>query len=255
MDNSLYVSEIYSAIQGEGPLVGQRQIFIRLSACDLRCIWCDTPESLTRVGYCRVEKEPGLRRFQKVENPVLLSNIISFLTKLSPQIHHSISITGGEPLLQSSLLRLLIPKLKKKFHLPIYLETGGHRPDKLKEVINYLDYISMDFKLPSSAQTIPLWDRHKEFLSLSLNSENITDVWVKIVLTSNTKLNDLLKSVKLVRSVSGNNKVDIILQPVTEINGVKPPKPNELISLHSKLLTYYPHIRVIPQVHKLIGQM
>ena len=254
MNNNLYLSEVYSAIQGEGPLVGHRQIFIRLSACDLRCVWCDTPESLTRVSYCRVEKKAGLRKFHKIKNPLLPSDITSYINNLLPEIHHSVSITGGEPLLQSASLKSLILELKTKFSLPVYLETGGHRPDKLKDILKNLDYISMDFKLPSSSQTIPLWDRHREFLALSLRSKNIKDIWIKIVLTADTKFSDLLKSVKLVHSLCRNKKVDIILQPVTQINGVNPPKPSVLLDFHSKLLTHYPYIRVIPQLHKIIGQ-
>jgi len=60
----LFLSEIYSAIQGEGPIVGVRQLFIRLSICDLRCKWCDTPNSLVKTKHASLEISSGSRQFQ-----------------------------------------------------------------------------------------------------------------------------------------------------------------------------------------------
>lgn len=253
-NNVCYLSEIYSAIQGEGPLVGVRQIFVRFSACDLRCVWCDTPGSLVRTSYCEVENASGLRKFQKIQNPIDSQQLISFLNLLSPDSHlyHSISLTGGEPLLQYKFLLSFLPLLKKKLSLPIYLESGGHRPYELKQIINYVDYVSMDFKLPSSAKTGILWDKHKEFLSISLEAKK--NIWVKIVVTADTLLDELFYAADLVKSLDKKRKIEIFLQPVTEINGSKPPGEKEILDIQLKLLRIYPYIRVLPQVHKLIGQ-
>lgn len=248
--DNFYLSEIYSAIQGEGPLVGIRQIFVRFSACDLRCLWCDTPDSLVRTEYCEIEKNAGARDFNKVKNPIELYDLISFISNLSPKLHHSISFTGGEPLLQSESLLSLIPLIKERFLLPIYLESGGHRPDKLKKIVHLLDYISMDFKLPTSSETSPMWDKHKEFLNISLEAKK--NVWVKIIVTNDTSFDELLYSLHLIKSV--NKKVEMFLQPVTKINGSRPPSEKNLLNIHSRLLEHYPYVRVLPQVHKLIGQ-
>lgn len=254
MKDLLYISEVYSAIQGEGPLVGVKQIFIRLSACDLRCQWCDTPDSLTRTKSCRVESTAGSRKFENIQNPVTVEQINLFISKLSPNLHHSISFTGGEPLLQSEALSLTLPAIKEKFTLPLYLETGGHRPDNLKEVISSFDYVSMDFKLPSSSKTEPLWNEHSEFLSICLNSKSLKSVWVKIVVTSSTLLDELIFSVNLIKDVTGNKPVEVFIQPVSKINSLEPPTPEKMFIIQSELLKIYPYIRVIPQVHKLIGQ-
>ena len=251
---SLYLSEIYSALQGEGPLVGIRQIFVRLSGCDLRCVWCDTPNSLIKTEYCEVEEYTSLRQFKKIKNPVSGNDFIDLFSRLNPKLHHSVSFTGGEPLLQATTLLDIIPEIKNKFLLPIYLETGGHRPDKLKEIIHLIDYISMDFKLPSSSGTQSIWEEHKEFLSISFKSKNLKDFWVKIVITNQTDFSDLLTAVNLINKFKSDKNVEVILQPVTEINGIKAPDQNELLNINSRLLEYYTNIRVLPQVHKLIGQ-
>ena len=56
----LLVTEVFSAIQGEAALVGQRQVFLRLTGCNIRCAYCDQPEALERLpGPCRIEHTPG----------------------------------------------------------------------------------------------------------------------------------------------------------------------------------------------------
>ena len=253
--NNCYLSEIYSAIQGEGPLVGIRQIFVRFSACDLRCVWCDTPDSLIRTEFCSIENSAGIRKFHKVKNPINISDLLSHIKSLSPELHHSISLTGGEPLLQSNFLNNFLQVLKKEVLLPVYLETGGHRPEELSKIVNSLDFISMDFKLPSSANTEVLWDKHKEFLEVCLKSKHLQSVWIKIVITKDTLLDELIHSVKIIKSVYPNNNLEIFLQPVTKINDIKPPNELQLLNIQQNLLKIYPKIRVIPQVHRLIGQM
>lgn len=247
------VSEVYSAIQGEGPLVGVSQLFVRLGGCDLRCVWCDTPDSLVKTKSCFFELEPGKRKYQEEDNPISHLKVLESLSSLSPDNHHSVSITGGEPLLQNKFLSLLLPMIKNKTSLPIYLETGGHRVEELKKIVYYLDFISMDFKLPSSAKTGDYWDKHKAFMQELIKAKK--KFWVKIVVTSNTEINEVVHSLELIKSVCGlDGKVKVYLQPVTPISGVLPPSEVELLSMFAKLRYIYPNIRVLPQVHALIGQ-
>ena len=252
--SNAYLSEIYSAIQGEGPFVGIRQIFVRFSACDLRCVWCDTPDSLIRTKSCSIEDSAGIRKFHKIKNPITANNLLSHIKLLAPELHHSISLTGGEPLLQYNFLNNFLPLLKKELSLPVYLETGGHRPEELSKIANFLDFISMDFKLPSSAETGTLWDKHKEFLEVSLKAKDLQNIWVKIVITKDTLLDELIYSVNIIKSICKKNNLEIFLQPVTKINNINPPDELELLNIQKNLLNIYPKIRIIPQVHRLIGQ-
>lgn len=254
-NNNCYLSEIYSAIQGESALVGVRQILVRFSACDLRCVWCDTPGSLIKEKICSIEKALGTRLFNKIKNPVDASVLLLYIKNLNPDLHHSISLTGGEPLVQSKFLSGFLPMLKKEIKIPIYLETGGHKPEELKSIVEYLDYISMDFKLPSSAKAGDLWEKHKQFLEIALCAKKLISVWIKIVVTKETLSEELKYSINLVKSVNKTNKiVEVFLQPVSQMNGSKPPSEKDLLNIHSELLKKYPHVRVVPQVHRLIGQ-
>ena len=257
LEDVCYLSEIDSAIQGEGPLAGIRQIFVRFSACDLRCVWCDTPDSLVRSEYCEIEILSGKRKFEKIKNPVSLVALNSFISRLKPDLHHSISLTGGEPLLQYKFLINFLPVLKFKFNIPVYLETGGHRPFELKQIISFIDFLSMDFKLESSAHTGNLLKTHKEFLFNALSVNSLKNIWIKIVVTKDTLLEELKEAINLVNDLANKNAdkiVEVILQPVTEINGSKPPDQLSLLEMQSTLLEVYPHIRVLPQIHKLMNQ-
>ncbi|MBI3308240.1 MAG: 7-carboxy-7-deazaguanine synthase QueE [Candidatus Melainabacteria bacterium] len=250
----VYLSEIYSAIQGEGLLVGARQIFIRFNICDLRCAWCDTPESLVKTRDCNVEVDAGKREFESILNPIDIQHIPSYISRLNPALHHSISFTGGEPLIQYQAFNKLITAIRSVTDIPLFLETGGHKPDALKKVINHFDFISMDFKLPSSAKAGNYFVEHKEFFICALDfNKNLT---IKIVVTSDTDMNELADSIEMVKNVSEKyeNKPVIFLQPVTPINDTKPPNELELLKLQSKMIQKYPYVRVVPQVHKLIGQ-
>jgi 7-carboxy-7-deazaguanine synthase len=120
------VSEIFYSIEGEGIEIGRPQIFIRLSKCNLRCEWCDTKYSWNDG------KEMS-------EN-----QIISEITKYPCR---SLSITGGEPLLQKEELVELIQRLKKSGYW-IQINTNGTIFDK--SIFELVDLVSMDCKCPSS---------------------------------------------------------------------------------------------------------
>lgn len=98
--------EVFSSIQGEGGLIGYRQVFVRMAGCNLDCKYCDT--DFSPQDYCRIEDAPGSGQFRNVPNPValeVLAGIIDQWVERSPGMHHSISLTGGEPLLQGECCR------------------------------------------------------------------------------------------------------------------------------------------------------
>ena len=132
-------------------------------------------------------------------------------------------------------------------------------PQKLRNIknekaFNFIDYISMDLKLPSSASTGDLWDKHKKFLEVSLKAKNLQNIWVKIVITKDTLFDELIHSINIIKSVYPKNNLEIFLVPVTEINKIKPPSELDLLNIQKNLLSIYPKIRVVPQMHRLIGQ-
>ncbi|MDP4125507.1 MAG: 7-carboxy-7-deazaguanine synthase QueE [Bacillota bacterium] len=241
---NLPVTEIFSSIQGEGPYVGVRQIFLRLPMCNLTCPYCDTetrePEKL------RLETVPGSRIFKEIENPVSLTQLLGLLQTYDFSMHHSLSITGGEPLLWAKELGALLRHIDKK-KLRIYLETNGTLPNQLLEVLPMIDIISMDIKLPFAGRSF--WNEHESFLKLSQQK----DVFVKIVVDEDTPLKDLEKSRDLIAKV--NPMVQTILQPVTKTRGISTPNPRQLLEWQSLFLKKLNNVRVIPQTHVFMGQL
>ena len=244
------VVEIMSSIQGEGLIVGLRQIFLRFLGCNLRCPFCDTPTSLVeQSGRCQVEKTPGGRDFYYLANPLSEEKILAILRDLNTnRRHHSLSLTGGEPLLQVEFLESFLPKLRED-GLPAYLETNGTLPKNLARVIQDLDYIGMDIKLPSSLAGQEYWLEHQEFLQVAQQKQ----VFVKIVLTAETEEEELVQALEIIRGV--NPLIPLILQPVSPWGGMEGPQPRQVIYLQDLALEYLEQVRVIPQTHKMIGQL
>src|SRR5882724_10556036 len=106
--------EVFSSIQGEGILVGHRQIFVRTYGCNLRCTYCDSPETLKETPtpeYCRVEESPGSWTFRRVPNPITPEVLTRIVRDYLTEPHHSLSITGGEPLLHARFWERWLPEV------------------------------------------------------------------------------------------------------------------------------------------------
>jgi 7-carboxy-7-deazaguanine synthase len=249
--------EIFSAIQGEGINVGTRQIFVRFGGCDLRCHYCDSEHTWQKQPTCSIEQTPGNRDFTTHDNPIESSQILTWIKQQNqPHLHDSISITGGEPLLHAPFLAQWLPQVKELTNLPIYLETGGHRPTQLTQVLPYLDLVGMDIKLPSvSGETH--WQAHSEFLRLCQTAG--VEVFVKIIISQTTDLAELQQAAQLVAAVS--DRIIIFLQPMTALAqphtnpALTAPTPAQVLNWQAVMKEYLPQIRVIPQTHKMIGQL
>jgi 7-carboxy-7-deazaguanine synthase len=100
----LTVNEIFYSIQGESTRAGRPCVFVRLTACDLRCSWCDTTYAFHEGGKRSVDD--------------VVAAVEAYACPL-------VEITGGEPLLQEDVYPL-IDRLMA-LDLTVLLETGGHR--------------------------------------------------------------------------------------------------------------------------------
>jgi len=242
---SLPITEIFSSIQGEGPYVGVRQIFLRLPKCNLKCPYCDT--EIETPQQFRVETLPGSRQFNKIDNPITLEKLLELLTRTYDfSRHHSLSVTGGEPLLWADELEILLPLIKDK-HLNTYLETNGTLPDQLLKVLPGVDIISMDIKLPFNSQVF--WNVHESFLRSCRQKE----VFVKIVVQEKTTLSDLQNACDLIAEV--DPLIQTILQPVTKSRNILTPTPCQLLEWQNLFLKKLTNVRVIPQTHVFMGQL
>ncbi len=222
------INEIFSSIQGEGILIGHRQIFLRFSGCDLNCEYCDTPHN----NYTEISLEEIVRLILNLETEIK---------------HQAISFTGGEPLLYNDFIKELILILKQKTELKFYLETGGHRPDKLIDIINYIDYVSFDLKLPSILKSKDLWEEHKEFIKIINNANKAS--YAKIVIEEKSTYEEIIKACKLLENY---NNIELVLQPVYSNYPCPLSHILKIEKLCSEILGRA-RIRVIPQIHRILG--
>ncbi len=242
MDNiSAGITEIFSSIQGEGPYLGQKQIFVRFSGCNLACKYCDTdiyPQENCKI-YHRTDS------FRSVKNPLHFKDLIEEVKKFTPELHHSISITGGEPLLHAEFLKCFFNELKKQTPgLKIYLETNGTLPDRLKLIVSYVDIVSMDIKLASSTGRPLPFDAHAEFIA-SLDSF-YREFFIKIVVNPGINPQEIEQVMGLVRISRG--KIPVILQPQSN-QGFD----DKILWAQNEFLKEIKDVRIIPQVHKYLN--
>ena len=226
------ILEIFSSMQGEGLFVGAKQIFVRFAQCNMTCAYCDT-------NLSRASKD------------ITVKGLVNSITALDKKkgAHHSVSLTGGEPLLHAEFLEALLPELKD-LGFKIYLETNGTLPDKLASIIDFVDIIAMDIKLPSATGMKPLWREHKKFLECAV--KNGKKVFVKMVVASGTDRNELAVAAKLIENV--DREIPVCVQPVTpapeSTRFVSVKKMRECRSYLEGTLKY---VRVVPQMHKLLN--
>jgi 7-carboxy-7-deazaguanine synthase len=99
----LTVNEIFHSIQGESTHTGRPCVFVRLTACDLRCSWCDTPYAFTEGRKMSVD------------------DVVDRVREYGCDV---VEITGGEPLLQKEVYPLMQRLLDEG--RTVMIETGGH---------------------------------------------------------------------------------------------------------------------------------
>ena len=123
----LTVNEIFHSIQGESTRAGERCVFVRLTACDLRCLWCDTPYAF-HEGRKMARRTKCWRRSSAYDCRL-------------------VEVTGGEPLLQKEapvLMQELLARGKT-----VLVETGGHISlDRVPPGVIRI----MDIKCPGSGE-------------------------------------------------------------------------------------------------------
>src|SRR5215211_585370 len=123
----LTINEIFHSIQGESTHTGRPCVFVRLTACDLRCSWCDTPYAFTEGRKMSVDD--------------VVSEVEGFGCEL-------VEITGGEPLLQRDVYSLMDRLVERG--RTVMLETGGHV--SIAEVPGAVIRI-VDVKCPGSGES------------------------------------------------------------------------------------------------------
>jgi len=223
MKTSGKITEVFRSVQGEGLYFGEEQIFVRFFGCNLKCKFCDTT----------------LDRFAEYEPEELLQEL-----KLYKNGHCTIAFTGGEPLLQKYFLKAVL-KLTRKEGYKNYLETNGILHGALEDVIDYVDIVAMDLKLPSSTGLKDFWYHHRRFLEVASKKE----AFLKMVICHSTNQEDMKEGLRLIKEV--NKALILVLQPNSYEESGSMWEKLELF----KDIAKDNHITacIIPQLHKKIG--
>ena len=121
------INEIFYSVQGESTYAGRPCVFVRLTACDLRCTWCDTP-----YAFHEGAKRP-------------LDAVLQDVDRYECGL---VEVTGGEPLLQEGVYPLMNELLTRG--KTVLLETGGHRSTaRVPEPVVTI----LDIKCPASGES------------------------------------------------------------------------------------------------------
>lgn len=212
------INEIFSSIQGEGPVVGYKQLFIRFCGCNLKCEYCDT-------DFLQGEEYTAQELFEKITKEY---NLKTF---------HSISLTGGEPLLHAGFLKEFLPLFKNQ--IKIYLETNATLSENLLIVKDYIDIISADIKLGMNT-----FEKHEEFFK---NCQNVY-LFAKIVFDEN--ITD--EQIKTCCKIGSKFNMELVLQPKMGPDNKMCVTSDFCNTILDKFTTIYHNVRLIPQVHKFL---
>lgn len=245
-DPSVYLSEVFCSFQGEGLYAGEPMIFLRLTGCPFRCVYCDTPNALERESHARVETSPGAAEYEQVQNPVSLNQVLAWLDRFRPFPASFLSLTGGEPLAQAKALADWLPPLKER-GLRLYLDTAGHSASELGLLLPYLDVVAMDWKF---RRHLPHADFPEEHLAcLRLSAEK---AFVKMVLTNDLTWDEIADALRKIASVSAD--IPVVLQPVTPFGATQERvEPRKLMTWAFSARGLLPHVRLLGQLHPTWG--
>ena len=220
MENRIKIKEIFDSIQGEGSYIGQKQLFVRTTRCNLNCSYCDTDflcdESSQEYGFDE------------------------FFEKLKASDAATVSFTGGEPLLEADFLCEFLRKYKNRLNKKIYLETNGTNAEELAKVIDYVDIISMDIKLKSAAGiefSLIVFD---EFLEIAKQKE----VFAKVVFDENILDTEIKECCELAKKY----QIELILQPRMPMS-----TSLDIEGIFDKFYKQYKNVRLIAQMHKFLN--
>jgi 7-carboxy-7-deazaguanine synthase len=229
--------EIFTSVEGEGILYGTKTLFVRLAGCPFTCFYCDTLESLPMDSGIEYSTEEASKLIDK---------------KLEKNTY-KVNFTGGEPLVQSEAV-LEMAKHVKSRNIPTYLESSCYDSQKFSTVLPYIDYIKIEFKTPEaqfidSKHYSKLIENALDCLRTSIELKKTT--YIKIVVSSKTELNSFRELLnKIFKIISKKDISGFIIQPTF---GIAEPSLEQLLKLYDLVYPYYEEVRVVPQLHKLIG--
>jgi 7-carboxy-7-deazaguanine synthase len=231
------IFEIFTSVEGEGILNGTKTLFVRLAGCPFTCFYCDTKEALPM--------DSGIE--------YSINEACNLIDKKLEDKTYKVNFTGGEPLIQHEAVSEMAKHVKSK-NIPTYLESSCYDSEKFSHVLPYIDFAKIEFKTSDAEfvdekHYLKLIDNAIECLKDSIASKKTT--FIKIVVNSKTELEsfkDLIE--RIFKVVSKDDLTGFIIQPSY---GIAEPSLDKLLTFYDIVYPKYHEVRIVPQLHKLIG--
>jgi len=240
------VAEVFRSWQGEGLLLGQRMVFVRLAGCRVGCRYCDTAWAFDAPASVAVPGAAGLRR----DNPLGVDEVVALVQAADPPGSAGgpapVALTGGEPCEQADFVAALLPALAPR---EVLLETSGLHREELLRLAPACRWVAADVKLPSATGLPDVLERHARVLESGALSG--AGVFFKLVADGDSTPDELRRAGALLARHAP--RAPVFLQPVTPLGGSPPLPRARLDALADVLLAAGLAVRVVPQVHKVLG--
>ena len=231
------IFEVFTSVEGEGILYGTKTLFVRLAGCPFTCFYCDTKEALPMDSGKEYSIQEACELVdQKIEDKT-----------------YKVNFTGGEPLVQYEAVSELAKHVKTK-KIPTYLESSCYDSEKFAKVLPFIDFVKIEFKTQDADfvdknHYSKLVENAMECLRIAIASKKVT--YIKIIVSSKTELEPFKELIqRIFNKVSKDNLAGFTIQPTY---GIAEPSLQKLLKFYDLVYPHYNEVRVVPQLHKLIG--
>jgi organic radical activating enzyme len=237
-DKKVQLSEIFTSIEGEGIFFGTKTLFIRMAGCHLKCYWCDTDYALPMNSG----------------NSYSINEVKKMIKEKLTKNTYKINFTGGEPLIQYDTVKNLARFVKEELGLRTYIESSCYDFNRFGQVLPYFDICKIEFKMKDSKVVKNeyynnLLKNEMECLKMAIKNNKIT--FIKIVVSNYTDINEFSELRDIIFStINAESLAGFIIQPTTKIDE---PTVDSLLKFYDLIYPKYNNVRIIPQLHKIIG--
>lgn len=235
MNNTIPIAEIFGpTIQGEGPHIGMKSIFVRVVGCDFNCDWCDSKFAWQFTSFCK--------RYTQEELALYL------IDKCNSTNTNNVILTGGNPCLYD--FNYIIDELHNH-HIKVDVETQGSR---FPNWLNKLDLVVISPKAPSSEQP----DVFENIKNWILNEKKETiPVAIKIPIFTDDDFEFAKKYNNFIQDLNDEYKVKLYLSVGNDNTQEEGDISNRILQNYRKLIDMVNYsnmkeVYILPQMHTLL---